>query len=185
LNDSKIELGGNRDRHANIGEGTIGAEGLAPLVGHPQIRDLPLLLEVPGTGEGPRAEDVVAARAVVTAGIELYDGPTSNAPAKSIVTKKATPAKKPAKKIAAKKTVKKSTPVKKPAKKIAAKKTVKKSTPAKKPVKKSTPVKKPAKKIAAKKTVKKSTPVKKPAKKIAAKKTVKKATPAKKTAKKK
>ncbi|HEY1761094.1 MAG TPA: deoxyribonuclease IV, partial [Acidimicrobiales bacterium] len=31
LNDSKIELGGNRDRHANIGEGTIGAKGLAAL----------------------------------------------------------------------------------------------------------------------------------------------------------
>ena len=42
LNDSKIELGGNRDRHANIGEGTIGGKGLAPLVGHPRIRELPL-----------------------------------------------------------------------------------------------------------------------------------------------
>ena len=74
LNDSKIELGGNRDRHANIGEGTIGTAGLASLVGHPAIRDLPLLLEVPGSGDGPRAEDVSAARHVVTAGIELYDG---------------------------------------------------------------------------------------------------------------
>ncbi|HUY42800.1 MAG TPA: deoxyribonuclease IV [Acidimicrobiales bacterium] len=73
LNDSKIELGGNRDRHANIGEGTIGAKGLAPLVGHPAIRELPLLLEVPGTGEGPRAEDVKAARRVVNAGVKLYD----------------------------------------------------------------------------------------------------------------
>jgi deoxyribonuclease-4 len=72
LNDSKIELGGNRDRHANIDEGTIGASGLAPLVGHPQIRDLPLLLEVPGAGDGPRAEDVTQARQVVTAGLALY-----------------------------------------------------------------------------------------------------------------
>ncbi len=74
LNDSKIELGGNRDRHANIGEGTIGPWGLAPLVGHPKVRDLPLLLEVPGVGDGPRAEDVAAARSVVTSGISLYDG---------------------------------------------------------------------------------------------------------------
>jgi deoxyribonuclease-4 len=74
LNDSKIELGGNRDRHANIDEGTIGSKGLAPLVGHPKIRDLPLLLEVPGTGDGPRAEDVAKARKVVTAGIKLYGG---------------------------------------------------------------------------------------------------------------
>lgn len=74
LNDSKIDLGGNRDRHANIGEGTIGAKGLAPLVGHPRIRELPLLLEVPGDGDGPRAQDVAAARKVVAAGVRLYDG---------------------------------------------------------------------------------------------------------------
>jgi deoxyribonuclease-4 len=72
LNDSKIELGANRDRHANIDEGTIGSKGLAPLVGHPKIRNLPLLLEVPGDGDGPRAQDVQAAQKVVTAGIKLY-----------------------------------------------------------------------------------------------------------------
>lgn len=72
LNDSKIELGGNRDRHANIDEGTIGSSGLAALVGHPLIRTLPLLLEVPGAGDGPRAEDVTQARQVVTAGLALY-----------------------------------------------------------------------------------------------------------------
>jgi deoxyribonuclease IV len=80
LNDSKIELGGNRDRHANIDEGTIGTKGLAPLVGHPKIRDLPLLLEVPGSGEGPRAVDVKKAQKVVLAGIKLYATPTTTAP---------------------------------------------------------------------------------------------------------
>jgi deoxyribonuclease-4 len=74
LNDSKTDLGANKDRHANIGEGTIGAAGLAPLLGHPRVRDLPLLLEVPGDGDGPRAQDVVVARDVVNAGIALYDG---------------------------------------------------------------------------------------------------------------
>ena len=72
LNDSKTEFGSNRDRHANIGEGTIGADGLAPLVGHARIRDLPLLLEVPGDGDGPRARDVAQAREVVRAGTALY-----------------------------------------------------------------------------------------------------------------
>ncbi|MHB2029051.1 MAG: deoxyribonuclease IV [Acidimicrobiales bacterium] len=72
LNDSKIELGGNRDRHANIDEGTIGTKGLAPLVGHRAIRELPLLLEVPGDGDGPRAKDVLAAKKVVQAGVKLY-----------------------------------------------------------------------------------------------------------------
>jgi deoxyribonuclease-4 len=91
LNDSKIELGGNRDRHANIDEGTIGTSGLAPLVGHPQIRDLPLLLEVPGSGDGPRAEDVVAARKVVEVGIKLYDGSSKSAtPSKGTTTKEST-----------------------------------------------------------------------------------------------
>ena len=81
LNDSKIELGGNRDRHANIDEGTIGSKGLAPLVGHPKIRDLPLLLEVPGTGDGPRAVDVAQARKVVIAGVKLYgDSPVGTSP---------------------------------------------------------------------------------------------------------
>jgi hypothetical protein len=36
-------------------------------VGHPKIRNLPLLLEVPGDGDGPRASDVAKARRVVTA----------------------------------------------------------------------------------------------------------------------
>lgn len=72
LNDSKVELGANRDRHANLGEGTIGFNGLAPLVGHPSVRELPLLLEVPGEGDGPRASDVADARRLVEAGVALY-----------------------------------------------------------------------------------------------------------------
>jgi deoxyribonuclease-4 len=90
LNDSKIELGGNRDRHANIDEGTIGTKGLAPLVGHPKIRDLPLLLEVPGSGEGPRAVDVKKAQKVVLAGIKLYAAPSKTAPASTSAAAKKT-----------------------------------------------------------------------------------------------
>ena len=72
LNDSKIELGGNRDRHANIDEGTIGSAALAALVGHPKIRGLPLLLEVPGSGDGPRAIDVKRAEEVHRSGVAMY-----------------------------------------------------------------------------------------------------------------
>jgi deoxyribonuclease-4 len=89
LNDSKIELGGNKDRHANIDEGTIGSKGLAPLVGHPKIRELPMLLEVPGTGDGPRAEDVKAAEKMWRAGVKLYDTASPSRAAKS-TTKPAT-----------------------------------------------------------------------------------------------
>ncbi len=72
LNDSKMDLGANRDRHANLGEGTIGFSGLAPLVGHPLVRDLPLVLEVPGEGDGPRASDVADAERLVAMGVALY-----------------------------------------------------------------------------------------------------------------
>ena len=64
LNDSKVEFGANRDRHENIGDGTIGADGLAALLGHPDLQGLPAILEVPGDGDGPRAEDVATAREV-------------------------------------------------------------------------------------------------------------------------
>jgi hypothetical protein len=80
-----------------------------------------LLLEVPGSGEGPRAEDVVAARKVVAAGIKLYDGGTTSAPSKKTPSvMKMAPAKRAA-------STKKSTPVKKTAKKTT-KKTAKKTT---------------------------------------------------------
>jgi deoxyribonuclease-4 len=178
FNDSKIELGGNRDRHANIGEGTIGEKGLAPLVGHPRIRNLPLILEVPGDGDGPRAEDVAIGQHVVAMGIALYDGgevpkfvpiaataPKKAATVKKKTAKKAAPAEKtPAKKAspAKKTTAKNVAPTKKKAVKKAApakKKLAKKAAPAKKKLaKKAAPAKKKlAKKAArAKKTTKKS-----------------------------
>jgi len=71
LNDSKVDFGANRDRHENIGDGTIGADGLAALLGHPQLQDVPAILEVPGEGDGPRTEDVVSARGVLEAGLAL------------------------------------------------------------------------------------------------------------------
>jgi len=71
LNDSKVGFGANRDRHENIGEGTIGREGLSALLGHPQLQGLAAILEVPGVGDGPRAEDLVTARAVWERGLAL------------------------------------------------------------------------------------------------------------------
>ncbi|MCW2928858.1 MAG: apurinic endonuclease Apn1 [Thermoleophilia bacterium] len=63
LNDSKTPLGSNRDRHDNIGEGLIG-EGLGTFLAHPRFTNLGAYLEVPGGGDGTRAEDVAAARAL-------------------------------------------------------------------------------------------------------------------------
>jgi deoxyribonuclease IV len=71
LNDSKVELGANRDRHENIGQGTIGAAALGALLSHPALVELPAILEVPGVGQGARREDVAAARAALALGIRL------------------------------------------------------------------------------------------------------------------
>jgi deoxyribonuclease-4 len=70
LNDSKVAFGANRDRHENIGDGTIGTKGLAAVLGHPDLQGLPAILEVPGAGAGPRAEDVAAARQVWAEGVK-------------------------------------------------------------------------------------------------------------------
>jgi deoxyribonuclease IV len=57
VNDSKAPLGSNRDRHDNIGDGLLG-EKLGVFLAHPKLQDLPALLEVPGAGHGPDAEQV-------------------------------------------------------------------------------------------------------------------------------
>jgi deoxyribonuclease IV len=74
LNDSKVDFGSNRDRHENLGDGTIGSEGLAALIGHPALANSPALLEVPGEGDGPRDVDVTAARAILAEGTALRAG---------------------------------------------------------------------------------------------------------------
>ena len=58
-NDSKMPLGGVRDRHENIGDGHMGLDGFRNILGHAAFRDAPLLLEVPGIeGGGPDEENV-------------------------------------------------------------------------------------------------------------------------------
>ena len=47
LNDCKEGCGSHVDRHARIGEGTIGFEALSALTKHPALRDLPFYLEEP------------------------------------------------------------------------------------------------------------------------------------------
>ncbi len=68
LNDSKTALGSNRDRHDNVGEGEIGA-GLATFLSHPSFEGLGAYLEVPGDGDGPRSDDIDAARALRERGL--------------------------------------------------------------------------------------------------------------------
>ena len=47
INDSMNPLGARKDRHAPIGEGTIGLEGMVRFITHPKLRHLPFILETP------------------------------------------------------------------------------------------------------------------------------------------
>lgn len=51
INDSKNERGMRKDRHENIGFGHIGFEALNYIVHHPQLADIPKILETPYVGE--------------------------------------------------------------------------------------------------------------------------------------
>jgi deoxyribonuclease-4 len=58
VNDSAAELGSNRDRHANIGEGLMG-EDLGAFLSHPAFQHLSAYLEVPGENKtGPNANEI-------------------------------------------------------------------------------------------------------------------------------
>ena len=58
-NDSKIPLGGGKDRHENIGEGYIGRDGFEVIMAHPAFADVPFLLEVPGfERKGPDRQNI-------------------------------------------------------------------------------------------------------------------------------
>ncbi len=53
-NDSKTPLGSGRDRHENIGWGSIGVAGFRQLIAHPAFAETAWMLEVPGfEGGGP------------------------------------------------------------------------------------------------------------------------------------
>ncbi|MEH7346125.1 deoxyribonuclease IV [Bacillus sp. JJ1532] len=51
INDSKNERGMRKDRHENIGFGHIGFKALNYIVHHPQLKDIPKILETPFVGE--------------------------------------------------------------------------------------------------------------------------------------
>lgn len=51
LNDSKNEISSHKDRHENIGFGTIGFDVLLKYVYHPKLKDIPKILETPYVNE--------------------------------------------------------------------------------------------------------------------------------------
>lgn len=69
INDSKNERGMRKDRHENIGFGHIGFKALNYIVHHPQLQDIPKILETPYVGEdknnkkAPYKHEIVMLRA--------------------------------------------------------------------------------------------------------------------------
>jgi len=47
INDSMIDLGSNKDRHANLGEGKIGEKAMKKLLHRKEFKDIPFILETP------------------------------------------------------------------------------------------------------------------------------------------
>jgi len=52
LNDSMNPLGSHKDRHEQIGRGTIGLEAMVRILRHPKLRELPFYLETPNELDG-------------------------------------------------------------------------------------------------------------------------------------
>lgn len=63
LNDSQNERGARKDRHANIGEGTIGLDALAYVIHHPKLKNVVKILETPYIdGEPPYKAEIETLR---------------------------------------------------------------------------------------------------------------------------
>jgi deoxyribonuclease-4 len=75
VNDSAAPLGSCRDRHANIGKGEMGKEGLAAFLSEPRFEGLPATLETPGPNKkGPDRKEVMAAKRLRKAGLKRRQG---------------------------------------------------------------------------------------------------------------
>ena len=52
INDSKNPFASHKDRHEKIGDGNIGIEAFERIINHPQLKNLPFLLETPNELDG-------------------------------------------------------------------------------------------------------------------------------------
>jgi len=65
-NDSRDPLGTLRDRHENIGQGTIGLETFRLLLNHPSTKHLPFIIETPGFDKrGPDKKNIDILKSLV------------------------------------------------------------------------------------------------------------------------
>lgn len=64
LNDSKVPFGSRVDRHWHIGQGHIGLDAFRRMVTHPQLADMPLILETPKITEAEDQCNLATVRAL-------------------------------------------------------------------------------------------------------------------------
>jgi len=70
VNDAATPLGSCRDRHANLGKGEMGKQGLAAFLSEPRFEGLPATLETPGPNKkGPDRKEVTAAKRLRKTGL--------------------------------------------------------------------------------------------------------------------
>jgi deoxyribonuclease-4 len=65
LNDSKFPLGSGKDRHAPLGKGYIGEEGLSLIINSPHLKHLPFLLETPTEDYREYADEILLLRSLI------------------------------------------------------------------------------------------------------------------------
>jgi deoxyribonuclease-4 len=69
LNDSLTPFGSRRDRHAGIGDGTIGPDGFRAIMRHPALRHVPKVIET------PKGDDALSADRANLARLRSYRTP--------------------------------------------------------------------------------------------------------------
>jgi len=75
VNDAAAPLGSCRDRHANIGKGEMGKQGLAAFLSEPRFEGLPATLETPGPNKkGSDRREVQAAQRLRKTGLKRRKG---------------------------------------------------------------------------------------------------------------
>jgi len=71
VNDAAAPLGSCRDRHANLGKGEMGKQGLAAFLSEPRFEGLPATLETPGPDKkGADRKEVLAAKRLRKTGLK-------------------------------------------------------------------------------------------------------------------
>jgi deoxyribonuclease-4 len=75
FNDSQGELGSNRDRHADVGQGELGEDGCAVFLSEPRFDGLPVILETPGPDKkGPDKAELELCRTLRERGAKARGG---------------------------------------------------------------------------------------------------------------